>query len=55
LLPVPNTTSELLAAYVGKRLFDALCGAAAKIERMSVSVDECDGQIGVWRRQADVR
>ena len=24
LLPVPNTTSELLAAYIGKRLFDAL-------------------------------
>jgi 6-pyruvoyltetrahydropterin/6-carboxytetrahydropterin synthase len=49
LLPVPNTTSELLAAYVGKRLFDALGGAAAKIECLNVSVDECDGQIGVWR------
>ena len=49
LLPVPNTTSELLAAYIGKRLFDALGGAAARIERMNVSVDECDGQIGVWR------
>jgi 6-pyruvoyltetrahydropterin/6-carboxytetrahydropterin synthase len=55
LLPVPNTTSELLAAYVGKRLFEALGGAAAKIERMSVSVDECDGQIGVWRWQPDSR
>ena len=55
LLPVPNTTSELLAAYIGKRLFDALGGAAAKIERMSVSVDECDGQIGVWQWQSDTR
>jgi 6-pyruvoyltetrahydropterin/6-carboxytetrahydropterin synthase len=53
LLPVPNTTSELLAAYIGKRLFDALGGAAAKIERMSVSVDECDGQIGVWKWRTD--
>jgi 6-pyruvoyltetrahydropterin/6-carboxytetrahydropterin synthase len=49
LLPVPNTTSELLAAYIGKRLLDALGGAAIKIERLNVSVDECDGQIGVWR------
>ena len=55
LLPVPNTTSELLAAYIGKRLFDALGGAAAKIERMSVSVDECDGQIGVWQWGSDTR
>lgn len=53
LLPVPNTTSELLAAYIGKRLFEALGGAAARIERMSLSVDECDGQIGVWRWHAD--
>jgi 6-pyruvoyltetrahydropterin/6-carboxytetrahydropterin synthase len=48
LLPVPNTTSELLAAYIGKRLFDALGGAAAKIERITLKVDECDGQVGVW-------
>jgi 6-pyruvoyltetrahydropterin/6-carboxytetrahydropterin synthase len=53
LLPVPNTTSELLAAYIGKRLLGVLAGAAAKIERMSVSVDECDGQIGVWKWRAD--
>jgi 6-pyruvoyltetrahydropterin/6-carboxytetrahydropterin synthase len=52
LLPVPNTTSELLAAHIGKRLFDALGGAAAKIERMQVEVDECDGQIGVWKWNA---
>jgi 6-pyruvoyltetrahydropterin/6-carboxytetrahydropterin synthase len=55
LLPVPNTTSELLAAYVGKRLFDSLGGSAAKIERMSVSIDECDGQVGVWNWRADAR
>jgi 6-pyruvoyltetrahydropterin/6-carboxytetrahydropterin synthase len=49
LLPIPNTTSELLAAYIGKRLFDSLGGAAARIQRMSVEIDECDGQIGVWK------
>jgi 6-pyruvoyltetrahydropterin/6-carboxytetrahydropterin synthase len=55
LLPVPNTTSELLAAYIGKQLFDALGGAATKIERLNVSVDECDGQIGVWQWHAASR
>jgi 6-pyruvoyltetrahydropterin/6-carboxytetrahydropterin synthase len=55
LLPVANTTSELLAAHIGKRLFDALGGGTSRIERMSVGVDECDGQIGVWKWQADPR
>ncbi len=52
LLPVANTTSELLAAYIGKRLFDTLGGAATKIDRMTLKVDECDGQIGVWQWRA---
>src|SRR6478736_2475736 len=43
-----DITSELLAAYIGQRLFDALGGVAAKIERATVKVDECDGQVGVW-------
>lgn len=55
LLPVPNTTSELLAAYIGMRLFAALGGAASNIERLNVSVDECDGQIGVWKWRAGDR
>lgn len=49
LLPVPNTTAELLAAYIGGRLFDMLGGAAGKIDRLQVEVDECDGQVGVWK------
>lgn len=53
LLPVPNTTSELLAAYIGKRLMEALGDAATKISRLRVSVDECDGQIGVWKWKAE--
>ncbi len=55
LLPVPNTTAELLAAYIGQRLFTALGGAAAKIQRLQVDVDECDGQVGVWQWQSDGR
>jgi 6-pyruvoyltetrahydropterin/6-carboxytetrahydropterin synthase len=53
LLPVPNTTSELVAAYIGKRLYEALGGAAAKIKRLRIEVDECDGQIGIWKWKAD--
>ncbi|HEX5472801.1 MAG TPA: 6-pyruvoyl tetrahydropterin synthase family protein [Lacipirellulaceae bacterium] len=52
LLPVANTTAELLAAYIGKRLMDSLGAAVAAIERLQIAVDECDGQIGVWRWSA---
>jgi 6-pyruvoyltetrahydropterin/6-carboxytetrahydropterin synthase len=48
LLPVPNTTSELLAAYIGQRLLAALGDAANGITHVRVELDECDGQIGVW-------
>ena len=55
LLPVANTTAELLAAHIGERLFTSLVGAAAKIERLRVEVDECDGQVGIWQWQSDAR
>jgi 6-pyruvoyltetrahydropterin/6-carboxytetrahydropterin synthase len=48
LLPVANTTSELLARYIGQRLIESLGEAAAKIERLRIEVDECDGQVGIW-------
>jgi 6-pyruvoyltetrahydropterin/6-carboxytetrahydropterin synthase len=48
ILPVPNTTSEMLARYIGGQLQAALQQAGAKLERLQVEVDECDGQIGVW-------
>ena len=48
LLPVANTTSELLAAYIGGRLLAALGDAAKGITHVRVELDECDGQIGVW-------
>ena len=50
LLPVANTTSELLATYIGNRLLAALGGAAASITHVRVELDECDGQVGVWKR-----
>lgn len=48
LLPIPNTTSELLAAYIGRRLLAELREGANPISRIRIELDECDGQIGVW-------
>lgn len=48
LLPVPNTTAELLARYIGRRLLDDLArrlGQRPKIVR--IEVDECEGQSAV--------
>lgn len=47
LLPVPNTTAELLARYIGGRLLDALearLGARPRV--VAIGVDENDGQWG---------
>jgi 6-pyruvoyltetrahydropterin/6-carboxytetrahydropterin synthase len=48
LLPVANTTAELLARYIGRRLRDDL---AARIgirpNVLRVEVDECNGQMAV--------
>jgi len=48
LLPVPNTTAELLARYIGRRLRQALPVGSARPTRMRVEVDECFGQLGVY-------
>jgi 6-pyruvoyltetrahydropterin/6-carboxytetrahydropterin synthase len=50
LLPVANTTVELLAAYIGGRLFDALRDAGIRPDRLRIELDECDGQIAVWQQ-----
>jgi 6-pyruvoyltetrahydropterin/6-carboxytetrahydropterin synthase len=50
LLPVGNTTAELLAHYIGQRLLAAITrriGAAPA--QLQVAVDENHGQWGVWR------
>lgn len=48
LLPVANTTAELVAHYIAEQLRQALdsaiLGAIAKLE---IGVDECDGQWGI--------
>lgn len=46
LLPVPNTTSELLARYIGRRLLaDLEERTGARPSRVRVEVDECFGQV----------
>jgi 6-pyruvoyltetrahydropterin/6-carboxytetrahydropterin synthase len=55
LLPVANTTAELLADYIGGRLRDALKGRGLRLPRvMRVEVEESFGQSAVmeWRREA---
>ncbi len=54
LLPIANTTTELLARHIGlqfQRRLDSLVSTA--IEEISVAVDENEGQWGVWRWTAN--
>ena len=44
LLPLANTTAELLARHIANLLIEALPGKAHS--RVCVGVDECDGQLG---------
>jgi 6-pyruvoyltetrahydropterin/6-carboxytetrahydropterin synthase len=48
LLPVENTTAEMLARYIGMQLQGALLGAGYRVNSLQVEVDECDGQVGGW-------
>jgi 6-pyruvoyltetrahydropterin/6-carboxytetrahydropterin synthase len=49
LLPLSNTTAELLAQYLGQRLLQALeVRASFRPTRIEVAVDENHGQWGVW-------
>lgn len=48
LLAIPNTTAELLARYIGRRLLDELAAIhGAQPEAVRVEVDECFGQLAV--------
>ena len=49
LLPVANTTAELVARWIGLRLKDELAGSMkVQPQKVRVEVDECFGQLGVW-------
>ena len=49
LLPVANTTAELLAKYLAGRLLTAFDDRRmARPDRLRIEVDECEGQIGVY-------
>lgn len=48
LLPIPNTTTELLARHLGRRLLDDLeQGTGVRPAKLRISVDENYGQWGV--------
>jgi 6-pyruvoyltetrahydropterin/6-carboxytetrahydropterin synthase len=48
LLPVPNTTSELLASYIGWRLRDDLqARTGVRPARLRIEIDECFGNVAV--------
>jgi len=49
LLPIPNTTAELLARHIGLRLQDAMTGpTGGSLPFVRVEVDECLGQSAAW-------
>lgn len=48
LLPVANTTAELLARHIGRRLLEDLRERYnIRPQRVRIAVDECEGQVGV--------
>ncbi len=49
---MPNTTAELLARYIGRRLLETLqTQLDVHPERLQVAVDEDNGQWGIWECQ----
>jgi 6-pyruvoyltetrahydropterin/6-carboxytetrahydropterin synthase len=50
LLDVPNTTAEMLARHIASRLLAGLqARQIATPESVQIEVDECYGQVGVYR------
>jgi 6-pyruvoyltetrahydropterin/6-carboxytetrahydropterin synthase len=49
ILPIANTTAEMVAGHIAVELRRQLPG---NITRLEVAVDECDGQWGVYRWSA---
>lgn len=54
LLPVSNTTSELLARYIGQKLLTAMESKyGRRPSHLRIDVDECFGQIATWENHED--
>lgn len=53
LLPVPNTTAEMLARHISDRLLDELArnDARANLQWLEVAVEEADDQWGICTRE----
>ena len=47
-LPVANTTAELLARFIGLRLGEELSRDLGRGTQLRVEIDECEGQIACW-------
>lgn len=48
ILPIPNTTAERIASYIGRRLLDALqARTGTRPEHVRIGVDENHGQWGI--------
>ncbi len=56
LLPVANTTAEMLAQFIGDALLAALAEKANFVpSSLEVAIDECDGQQGICRWPASFK
>jgi 6-pyruvoyltetrahydropterin/6-carboxytetrahydropterin synthase len=59
LLPIPNTTAEMLAQYLGGRLTTELGADASRLASIEIEVEESFGQSAVYRetfpRSPDLR
>ncbi len=54
LLPIPNTTTELLARYIGRQLLNDLqARLGARPELVRIEVDENNGQIAVCELEGE--
>ena len=54
ILPMANTTTELLAQYIGRELRTRLSASGGHhLNRLVVAVDENEGQWGSWTWEAD--
>jgi 6-pyruvoyltetrahydropterin/6-carboxytetrahydropterin synthase len=52
LLPVANTTAELLARHIGQALLASIGPQLGFIPlRLRIELDECDGQLGIYEWQ----